>query len=90
MPPRNTQRQAVMQHGSRPEETSKDPERTNHWRDSSGKVGHYMACKEKRVKGESKKSREPPYIGFPLYPLQRRRRDLTGHAVADFTFSEAL
>ena len=54
-----------------------------------GKVGHSVACKEKRVKGESKKSREPPYIGFPLYPLQRRRCDLTGHAVADFTFSEA-
>jgi hypothetical protein len=39
-----------------------------------GKVGHCVA----------------PYIGFPLYPLQRRRCDLTGHAVADFTFSEAL
>ena len=25
---------------------------------------------------------------FPLYSLQRRRRDLTGHAVADFTFLE--
>jgi hypothetical protein len=28
-------------------------------------------------------------LAFPLYSLQRQRRDFTSHAVARFTFSEA-
>jgi hypothetical protein len=49
-----------------------------------------VACEEERVKGESEKPRAIILLAFPLYPLQRRRRDLPGHTVADFTFLEIL
>src|ERR1700743_2147826 len=67
----------------------KNAARNNHRQDSLGKVGHCMACKEERVKGKSKKAASYCMPAFPIYSLQRRRRDLTGHTVADFTFSKA-